>query len=827
MAGGQDQSSAPAVKFQGPNPLDPTRNVANPRLESSLHSPLPEQYIWTVETAQLTGKDAYSSPALREKIEPHYFLRSFRVTLAPKEATLYLVGPRSVKVWMNGQKVLGVESDTSTPLGSHVFATAVAKLLRRGENVIAIEAVRGKGSDGIANNPLMRQELFGEVLAAKILPAAQGVNRGVPLLLSDEEWRSTSNQPPADWTGGGPDTEQWPKVLSIGGIESSIDLFQWNADGGLYDWPGYEGISPFLAHLDLPAVALLATYASRGEFSNLDALTRPGAGEFSVRLPAALLTDSEAPSIYLDFGRELSGRIAIVSDSDTPAIVTIQTGESEGETQNQPYLGVNQLTIAPHATGYGPKGAFRYAKLRFLGGGTELSFKSIHVDHIYYPVRYRGSFESSDALLNRIWEVGAYTAHLCMQDGIWDAPKRDRGRWMGDTDVSGRVIDDVFGDRMLMQETLDRLIGPAPVSAHVNGIPGYSAFWITGLADYYRHTGAKDFLASEHDRLVQLLSYIDGEFDEHGLYANRTNVWPFVDWSPDLNGDTSEARRATTLEFGRSYRDGAWLLRELGDTENADKFQARAEAVHAAAQKYLLDPSTGTFGLRWQTNSAAVIGGAASPDQYPAIWKNVLSSIGHPKDSDLIMTPYYGDYVLRAMAEIGHRREALDWIRQFWGGMLAEGATSFWESYDTRWYKDDFHASLQGDNGTGYFISLAHGWSAGPTDWLMEQVLGIEPTGAGFSTVSIRPDLLDLDWARGGEPTPDGLLRVDLTKAARGMSLDLDLPEGVVANVSMPASKGQTQVMLDGQPVDGIPAESGTRLVVTVRSAGPHSFESK
>ena len=144
------------------------------------------------------------------------------------------------------------------------------------------------------------------------------------------------------------------------------------------------------------------------------------------------------------------------------------------------------------------------------------------MDHIYYPVEYAGSFESSDALLNRIWEVGAYTAHLCMQDGVWDASKRDRGRWMGDTDVSGRVIEDVFGEKPLMEDTLDRLMGPEPVNQHVNGIPGYSAFWFTGVADFYRHTGDKAFLEHEHQRMVELLAFVDKEFDERNVYANKS-----------------------------------------------------------------------------------------------------------------------------------------------------------------------------------------------------------------------------------------------------------------------------------------------------------------
>ena len=398
-----------------------------------------------------------------------------------------------------------------------------------------------------------------------------------------------------------------------------------------------------------------------------------------------------------------------------------------------PYLGTNQLTIAPHGTGHGPKTAFRYAKIRFVDGGPELRFKAIRVDDIYYPVKYEGSFESSDPLLNRIWEMGAYTAHLCMQDGVWDASKRDRGRWMGDTDVSGRVIEDVFGERPLMEDTLDRLIGPAPVDQHVNGIPGTRR---SGLRAWRTTTGTRatrSFWSASMRGWCSCWSMSTRSSTRAMSMRTRRNVWLYVDWSPELNGDTPETRRATTLEFYRAYREAAWMLRELGDTANAAKYEARAAEIEDGAQKYLLDASTGTFGPRWQTNAAAVIGGAAKPEQYDAIWKNVLSQVGTGQTKGLIISPYYNYYVIRAMAEMGHREQALKWIRQYWGGMVNEGATSFWEAYDPSWYREDFHSSLQSDNRSGYFVSLAHGWSSGPTAWLMEQVLGIQPTGAGFA----------------------------------------------------------------------------------------------
>ena len=819
---GQDLPLTQQLSINQITPLDPTRDIAQPVLESSRHTPLPEEYIWTASDNATDNKVIYTFPKVTERVEPHYFRERFEVTTLPKEATLYLAGPRKVKVWINGQMAEEVESDVTSPLGMHVFATEVARYLRVGRNTIAIEAVRGRGVTGFANSALVRQQTFGQVMVAKIIPRAAGVD-GPALMRSGKDWRS-STVAATGWERADFNDAAWKPVQSIGGIESSVELFQWNADAGLYNWPGYDGISGYLAHLSIPASGILAQYAGRGSFSNIGALTGEKGEEFAVRLPAATLTDAEAPSIVLDFGRELTGRVEIVSDSDMPVTVTVQMGESESEAMKVPFLGVNQLTIPPHGIGHGPKTAFRYAKIRFVGGGSELRIKSIHVDHIFYPVTYAGSFESSDPMLNRIWETGAYTAHLCMQDGVWDASKRDRGRWMGDMDVSGRVIEAVFGERPLMEDTLDRLMGPAPVDQHVNGIPGYSSFWFTGVADYYRHTGSKEFLAREHDRMVQLLNFVDHEFDERNVYANKSNVWLYVDWSPELNGDTPETRRATTLEFYRAYHEGAWLLREAGDTANADKYDRRAAELKAGAEKYLLDTSTGTFGPRWQTNAAAVVGGAAGPEQYEAIWKNVLSQVGKGSTNGLIISPYYNYYVIRAMAETGHRQEALQWIRQYWGGMLQEGATSFWEAYDPSWYKEDFHASLQSDNRSGYFVSLAHGWSAGPTAWLMEEVLGIQPTGAGFSTVDIRPDLVDLAWARGAEPTPKGLLKIDAHQDGKSLALVVDMPEGVVARVSIPVTSTATEVMVNGKAEQATAAEAGTRKIVTLNHAGHYNL---
>jgi hypothetical protein len=538
---------------------------------------------------------------------------------------------------------------------------------------------------------------------------------------------------------------------------------------------------------------------------------------FAVHLPVAAIADHDAPSLMLDFGREVAGRLLIESNCDCEAQVQLSYGESESEAlSGAHYLGSNLLRIPPRGIARGPKSGFRYAWLRFVSGAPETSFRAIRLEGIAYPVEYKGSFESSDELINRIWETAAHTAHLCMQDGVWDAPKRDRGWWVGDLDGSGPVISDVFADHVLLNETLTRLMPPA--GQHVNGIPGYTALWVTTLADLYRHDGDKAALETRHAALLTLLGRMDQELDGSGHFLNKSHRWLFVDWSPDLFGYTDEAREGTEFEFVRGYREGAWLLSEMGDAATAAKYQSYAETLASEARAEFAR-ADGEFGNRWQLNAMAVLAGVAEERNYANVWAQSLHSVGQGESQEQTISPYFNEYLLQAMARMGHRREALDWMRQYWGGMIAEGATSFWEAYDLRWPKQDPHQSLQADGVTGYFVSMAHGWSSGPAAWLMEEVLGIRAAASGFRKAIIRPDLLGLDWVKGQVPSPRGAIRVEM-RSKPEMTIDLSIPVGVEATVLVPLARADLRVLVNGKVIASSPAEKGTRAAIQLSNPG-------
>jgi alpha-L-rhamnosidase len=805
-----------------PSPLDLTAQIRSPKLESQLHHPLPEQYIW-VQARQRTPVEFWN-PLAGNTPQWVYFRRSFNLTSVPNVATLYAAGPAHMRVYLNGKLLANARQDWGAKIHPYVLILDVTSSLHAGRNVLALAVANGRR------------------LAVKIVPRSREVN-GPAILMTGSGWKySTEEQ--KGWEQPDFSENGWQDAAVLGGVESHINFFQANQDAGMYRWPGYDGISPFLARVSVRAAATLDVFPGLGAFHNTEALAAKGdplseasAGDFTVDLPPAKALRTEYPSLVLDFGRESTGRLEVVSDSDAPMRLTIQYGESLGETLQEPYLGVDELDVPPHATAYGPKSAFRYAKVTFLSSSSPLRFKTIELDDIYYPVKYRGSFESSDPLLNRIWELGAYTSHLCMQDDIWDAPKRDRARWMGDLDVSGHVIDAVFADHFLMQETMNALIHDAgqPVDRDVNHIPGYSAFWVMGEADYYQHFGDLNYLRSIHQPLIQLLDYMASELDERSVFTNRHHAWPYVDWSPGLSPSFSSAgtrplvetapnaQRATQFEFYAAFKRGAWLLRQLGDSASAERFDAKAEAIRSAALQYMLDSQSGTFGDRWQPNAMAIYSGLADDNQTQTIWQKVLS---HP--DQFRITPYYNFYVISAMPLAGQYKPALDWIRQYWGGMVRRGATSTWEAYELGLPKQGWHRRLRADFGQGYFVSLAHGWSSGPTIWLMEEILGIKPTKPGFAQVQIRPELAGLQWARGTEPTPRGLIKVDYrTTSGGGLTATIDLPPGTQAEVSMPVTQGESTIRVNGRAQSGTSAESGRRTVIHLDHAGHYTLVSK
>ena len=70
--------------------------------------------------------------------------------------------------------------------------------------------------------------------------------------------------------------------------------------------------------------------------------------------------------------------------------------------------------------------------------------------------------------------------------------------------------------------------------------------------------------------------------------------------------------------------------------------------------------------------------------------------------------------------------------------------------------KKDIHGDYGEFCYSGLRHLLCHGWSCGPTQWCINNILGILPLGAGCRRVGVDPFLGDLEWAEGSMALPNG-----------------------------------------------------------------------
>jgi hypothetical protein len=157
------------------------------------------------------------------------------------------------------------------------------------------------------------------------------------------------------------------------------------------------------------------------------------------------------------------------------------------------------------------------------------------------------------------------------------------------------------------------------------------------------------------------------------------------------------------------------------------------------------------------------------------------------------VSTFYGYYVLQARAMAGDYKGAMDVIREYWGGMLDLGATTFWEDFDLSWARNagrideltpegkiDVHVDYGDYCYVGLRHSYCHGWASGPTAWMSQHVLGINIVEPGCKAVRIDPHLGDLEWVEGSYPTPLGVIKVRHEKKADGsIDSEVDIPKGI------------------------------------------------
>lgn len=481
-------------------------------------------------------------------------------------------------------------------------------------------------------------------------------------------------------------------------------------------------------------------------------------------------------SILLDYGTELYGGIQIAAGiraDKKPIKLRIRFGESVSEAMsdfgsdepgmssatNDHSLRDFELSLPWLGTVDVGNSGFRFVRIDLLDEDVDLPIKAVRAIARYRDIPYLGSFKCDNERLNQIWETGAYTVHLNMQEYLWDGIKRDRLVWVGDMHPEVATINRVFGENEVMNKSLDFAKETTPLPGWMNGMTTYSMWWVIIHRDLYLHQGDFSYLKEQHHYLTALVNQIAEQIDKNG--KENLNGQRFLDWPTSENPDVIHSGiQALTVLTIQSAKDIATWLNDPILKRTCD------DALNLLSKYTAKDHNN--------KQAAALLSLA---DIIPA---QKGSSVILENGSNDFAT-FYGYYMLEALAKDGKYNEAMDIISDYWGAMLDLGATTFWENFN---YAERMTASpidelpapskfdIHADGGAYCYVglraSLCHGWASGPTSWLTEHVLGFKVLEPGSKTVLIKPNLGNLKFAEGTLPTPFGEIYVKHTRLANG-----------------------------------------------------------
>ena len=472
-------------------------------------------------------------------------------------------------------------------------------------------------------------------------------------------------------------------------------------------------------------------------------------------------------SIIIDFGREMSGGVRIVTkdikggpnakvrlvfgESVSEAMSTI--GDKKNPTNHHSPRDFEAMLSTLSTLDYGKTG-FRFLKIELLGEDAEVSIKNIIGVCELPDIDRVGYVKTSAERLNEICETAFYTCQLNMQDGyILDGIKRDRLVWSGDLFSEILTILYTFGDVEHIPNSLRFLRETSGRDSWINNIPSYNAWWILNLCTYCKFTGKKDFFEENIDYVKFIVDEFDACVDADGEMdfkktGKKCGMEFFLDW-PTVSTPDKVPGTALLLIYA---------LDSLIVLDYNDELTAKCVRIRRSLDKYIYTPTEAK-----QVIALQVLCGNRDASLTEKLERGGAKGV----------STFMSYFILKALDLLGSEK-AFDIAKEYYGAMLDRGATTFWEDFNMDWLEGsgridevpkEGEKDLHGDYGAYCYIGLrhsfCHGWSSGVYPFTVEKLLGLDVKAPAYEKIALCP-------AKGVEakiPTPYGTVEVSDGKA--------------------------------------------------------------
>lgn len=459
--------------------------------------------------------------------------------------------------------------------------------------------------------------------------------------------------------------------------------------------------------------------------------------------------------------------------------------------------------------------AYRYLKLTNVKEAPALLAITASLVHTNYSGE--SFFACSDKDLNAIHDMIQYTLRCLTLGGYMvDCPQIERLGYGGDGNASTPTVQTMFNLSPLymnwMQAWADCMredgsmphTAPNPYAA--GGGPFWCGFIITASWQTYLNYGDRRLLDRYYPYMQQWLEYV-AHYTVDGLLKKWPDTsyrnWYLGDWATPVGIDQTNPLSVDLVDncyIAVCYQTMSKIASLLDKADDSRGYKAKYDVLTKRIQETFYDAKGNTYASGTQIDLVYPMLAGVTPDNLKETVLKTLYEVTANRFQGHLATGLVGIPVLTEWAVKNGQAE---WMYQMlkkrdYPGylyMLDNGATTTWEHW----------------NGERSHI---HNCYNGIGAWFYQALAGIMPDESkpGYKHIWIKPQVVnDISWVQASKDTPYGLLKVRWEKKEASFVLDVQIPVGSSASVSLPFPAESVRV--NGQPSESketLELESGS-----------------
>lgn len=534
------------------------------------------------------------------------------------------------------------------------------------------------------------------------------------------------------------------------------------------------------------------------------------AGEISAEMmPPIRVTDTlvprsmtnPEPGVYVyDFGQNFAGWARLLVRGPRGAKVTLRFSEliyPNGMINRQNIRSAKARDIyilrgsglenyEPRFTYHG----FRYIEVTGYPGTPSLD--SIRGLVVNSAVETTGSFVASKQVLNDIQHLIRWGQLSNLYSIPTDCDQRnERQGWMGDAQVTAEEAMMNF-DMAAFYNNFVRDIRDAQMPdgeipdtvPHKYGRYPADPAWGTAypLLCWYmwQQYGDKRILEENYDGLQKYVEFLRTRAKDNVLRYSYYGDWVAI--KPTPGALVSDAY------FYYDTRILSDIARVLGKTGDTDAYAALAGQIKDAFNKAFFNADTGEYANGTQTAQVMPLFLDLVPEkERGGVMGKLYNNIVYENNTH-VTTGFIGvKYLLPVLTRDGHSDLAYELATQTtypsWGYMIAEGATTLWELWQSKIgpSMNSHNHIMMGSLGAWFYRALGG--------------INLGPDGEGYRHIVIEPNMVeDLDWTSASIETPRGQVSCSWQKKAGAVAMDVVIPANSDAKIVVPAEEEMTAV---------------------------------